>query len=537
VPDITSVDAGLFAIFAAVLLGPFLWKKIEQNLELFLFISGLAAATIASVWEWVLVRDAVVEPVIKGIVPAVLVAGLVFHYGKDRIQGGIMRLLRRIPLRGFVFLMVVGLGLVSSVITAIISALLLVEITYVLPLDRRRKIELVIISCFSIGLGAVLTPLGEPLSTIAIAALDGAPYHAGFFFLLVHLGIYVVPGLVVFGAVAALLVGHPRPRLLERLLFMKPHTTPPPGAAKTAPATAVKTSTAPFGKKTSLLLVRTSDGFEKEAAAEIAGRAELRHARVWSVFIPEGIPGHVVVETDDPEEVNALLQGTRHSKAIEKGAPDVAGIMGSRILESDPSEGELVEIVKGPFSDQTGKVVQAKGPDGTIRVELQESRVVIPVRENDVAGDGQPAAAPPPEEAAPVVQPENLSEVLVRAGKVYLFVMALILLGGGMKVIIDKYFVLVPSAGLYWVNIVSAVLDNATLTAAEIAPVLSLAQIKSALMGLLIAGGILIPGNIPNIIAAHKLKIGSREWASLGVPLGLAAMLVYFLWLYLIPFP
>jgi predicted cation transporter len=52
-------------------------------------------------------------------------------------------------------------------------------------------------------------------------------------------------------------------------------------------------------------------------------------------------------------------------------------------------------------------------------------------------------------------------------------------------------------------------------------------------MGLIIAGGMLIPGNIPNIISAGKLGISSREWARLGVPLGVATMIVYFLILYL----
>jgi predicted cation transporter len=82
------------------------------------------------------------------------------------------------------------------------------------------------------------------------------------------------------------------------------------------------------------------------------------------------------------------------------------------------------------------------------------------------------------------------------------------------------------------VNIVSAILDNATLTAAEIGPQLSMIQIKSALMGLLIAGGMLIPGNIPNIVAAGKMGITSKEWARYGVPLGLALMFIYFLILF-----
>ena len=101
-------------------------------------------------------------------------------------------------------------------------------------------------------------------------------------------------------------------------------------------------------------------------------------------------------------------------------------------------------------------------------------------------------------------------------------------LADGFKPLIFEYFTKVPSAALYWINMVSAVLDNATLAAAEIGPVLSEFQIKSVLMGLLISGGMLIPGNIPNIISAGKLGITSKEWARIGVPLGLVSMGIYF---------
>lgn len=386
------MDIGLFAIFAAVLVGPFFWKKIEENLEAYLFINGILAAAIAGVlvtsdrvWNFELMREAVLEPFIKGIVPAVFIAGLIFHYGKDWIHKRMIGILTRYDLRLVIFFIVFGLGLVSSVITAIIAALILVEMVYVLPLDAKRRTEVVIISCFSIGLGAVLTPLGEPLSTIVVAKL-----HENFFYLFIHLGIYVFPGLVAFGIIAALLVQANRPRNLERLLLIRPH---------------------------------------------------------------------------EPHELN----------------------------------------VRTPNLPPTKK------------------------KEGVFAGSG------PDERDTCEIKPEPLSGVFVRALKVYIFVMALILLGGGMSVIITKYFSQVPAQGLYWANSVSAVLDNATLAAAEISPALTLAQIKSALMGLLVAGGMLIPGNIPNIIAANKLKITSREWARLGVPLGFGAMLVYFVWLYFIP--
>jgi len=114
--------------------------------------------------------------------------------------------------------------------------------------------------------------------------------------------------------------------------------------------------------------------------------------------------------------------------------------------------------------------------------------------------------------------------------------MALLLLGGGMKIVIDKYLLTVPSQILYWVNMISAILDNATLTAAELSPAMEITQIQAVLMGLLISGGMLIPGNIPNIISAQKLNITSKEWARLGIPLGLIVMAVYYVWVFYVPF-
>lgn len=46
---------------------------------------------------------------------------------------------------------------------------------------------------------SILTPLGEPLSTIAISKLQGAPYHAGFFFPFEKLGLHIIPGVLAIG--------------------------------------------------------------------------------------------------------------------------------------------------------------------------------------------------------------------------------------------------------------------------------------------------------------------------------------------------
>ena len=124
---------------------------------------------------------------------------------------------------------------------------------------------------------------------------------------------------------------------------------------------------------------------------------------------------------------------------------------------------------------------------------------------------------------------ESYAEIIVRSIKVYLFVMALTFLGAGFEPFIERYLLDLNPLILYWINMISAVLDNATLAAAEISPAMNATTIKAILLGLLISGGMLIPGNIPNIIAAGKLNITSKEWARFGVPVGLIAMVAYFI--------
>jgi len=334
-----SVIAGLVSIILAVLLLPFLVKKIEHNLEVFLFLMGALSVSISKLWKIDLVLEALYEPL--KITLAVLVMGLIFYFLRSRIHEHIAGIERALGLPAFVFLVVTLLGLFSSAITVIIASLVLVEIISGLRLDRRLETNLVIITCFSISLGAALTPIGEPLATIATAKLK-----ADFFFLARILAIYILPGILALG--------------LFSVLFCRQR-------------------------------------------AKAKAFASLN----------------------------------------EKG-------------------------------------------------------------------------------------PETLAGVFTRTAKVYIFVMALILLGTGFKPIIDNYVIKLPAQGLYWINMISAILDNATLTAAEVSPAMSLEQIKSVLISLLIAGGMLIPGNIPNIIAAGKLGITSRQWAKLGIPLGLILMLIYF---------
>lgn len=328
---------GLIFILLLVFFLPFTVKQVEHNLEIFLFVMGIAAAIVSGVMNAPLIEKALIDPI--HITMAVLVAGLVTKWCKRSLEKSISRLIKILSPRFFSALMVVVLGLASSIITAIIAAIILVIVINILNLERKSEVRLTIIACFSIGLGAALTPIGEPLSTITVSKLN-----EDFFYLLELIGPAILPGILIF----ALLT---------------------------------------------LFLVKPEDSFD-------------------SLY------------------------------ASQKG--------------------------------------------------------------------------------------ESYKEIFIRSGKIYLFVMGLTFLGHGFEPFIHEYVLGLPSSGLYWMNIVSSILDNATLAAAEISPEMNRDTIRAVLLGLLISGGMLIPGNIPNIIAAGKLNITSREWASFGLPLGAISMFIYF---------
>jgi predicted cation transporter len=345
---------GLIIILLLVLFLPFT-KMVEKNLEIFLFIMGIAAVTVSAVWGGQLISEALISPI--NITLAVLIAGLLFRWFNAPIQKVTLSISKALPFKLFIGLFVIILALISSIITAIVAAIILVSIVSILKLDRKSEVRLIVLACFAIGLGAVLTPIGEPLSTITVSKLGES-----FFYLFNLLGTPVIILVVIFGILAT--------------FFVKPNQ----------------------GNK---------------ASGELAAGEETK------------------------------------GQALKKAEADLEDV-------------------------------------------------------------------------------ESYGEIVFRSFKIYLFVMALTFLGAGFEPFIERYLLDLSPLVLYWINMVSAILDNATLAAAEISPAMSQAAINDILMGLMISGGMLIPGNIPNIIAAGKLKITSLEYARFAVPVGLIAMAGYF---------
>lgn len=185
-----------------LLIGPIVSHSIEEQIEIFFLAIGLLAMTFAGAWRWEVAVHAAKEPI--WITLAVIVAGVVFDHLRGLMDQAMTRMRARSasPLlcAGAVFLT----ALLSSVITAIVGALVLVEIVGLLRLDERARLRVTVAGCFAIGLGASLTPLGEPLSTLASDALG-----LGFSGLFILLAPYVLPGMLACSIVAGLSASNP----------------------------------------------------------------------------------------------------------------------------------------------------------------------------------------------------------------------------------------------------------------------------------------------------------------------------------------
>lgn len=327
-------SAALF-ILLVLLVGPLANRWIEHNIEIYILALGLVATLIGTGFTVELVQEALYEPI--AISAAVLIAGLLFGAARpslDRVFERMRRRMSRSVLTAVAFFVIASL---ASVVTAIIAALILVEVVGLLHLEKEKRVHVTVAGCFAIGLGAALTPLGEPLSTLAARALNLD--FGGLFFLL---GPWVLPGVC------------------------------------------------------------------------------------------------------------------------------------------------ASSIVAGMFA----------------RGEYHDARAGEHVR-------------------------QSYLEILMQAGKVFVFVAGLVLVSHAYAPIALEYMGKISNDFLFWANMVSAALDNATLVALEVHNMTE-TRAREAILALLISGGMLIPGNIPNIVSAGALRIGSKEWARVGVPMGLVLMGIYF---------
>ena len=340
------------SLFQQILLGlvvlnllvwPLVSKWVENHLEVFLLLVGAAAVTVCGGWSKEFVYQTLNAPVNVAFI--VLVVSIIFNYYSRYIFRVLFILFRYLEPQYSFAVLVLLLGLTSSVFSVTVAALVLAEVLQVVNLEREQTVKVTVYACYAIGMGAVLLPLAEPLGLVIYNELASGVHRADFFFMLRHFFWWIFPGLVLLALAA----------------------------------------------------------------------------------------GYTV-------------------------------------------------------------------RNATARVQLH-------IREDK----------------------ENTRSMLRRTWHIYLFVAALHLISTGLRPFAASTIAYLNGKILFWANAVSVIIDNATLAAIEVTPDVSLPNLMYMVIGLAAFGSMLIQGNLPNIVAAEKLGIKSREWARVAVPAGLTLMGGYFI--------
>jgi len=124
---------------------------------------------------------------------------------------------------------------------------------------------------------------------------------------------------------------------------------------------------------------------------------------------------------------------------------------------------------------------------------------------------------------------EDYKSMLRRTWHIYMFVAALHLISTGLRPFAQSTIAHLSGKILFWANAASVIIDNATLAAIEVTPTVTPENLTYMIIGLAAFGSMLVQGNLPNIVAAEKLGIKSRQWARVAVPAGLVLMSGYFI--------
>ncbi len=151
--------------------------------------------------------------------------------------------------------------------------------------------------------------------------------------------------------------------------------------------TAKDVKTLSFTARQAVLAVKCSIGHERAVADALYARAKGKDLGVFAILVPANLRGYVFVESMNPDRLEELVRGVRRARGVVKGEGEKSGISFNDIdlyltpkpVVSGIMEGDIVELVAGPFKGEKARVQKIDETKEEITVELFEAMVRIPV--------------------------------------------------------------------------------------------------------------------------------------------------------------
>lgn len=132
----------------------------------------------------------------------------------------------------------------------------------------------------------------------------------------------------------------------------------------------------------SILALKTSIGHEKDVADGISAKTKTGKSDISAILAPTNLRGYVLIEGMNTDRMRDAVKGVRKAHSFVDGEMNFAEIdhyLAPKPLVSGITEGDVVELVAGPFKGEKARVQNIDEAKEEITVELFEAMVPIPV--------------------------------------------------------------------------------------------------------------------------------------------------------------
>ena len=125
--------------------------------------------------------------------------------------------------------------------------------------------------------------------------------------------------------------------------------------------------------------VKTTASQEQTVADMIINREE---SSIHAALAPDSVTSYVMVEADDDSVFERILDEIPHARGVVEGQTSMAEV--EHFLSPTPdvegiAEGDIVELIAGPFKGEKAQVQRIDEGKDQVTVELYEATVPIPV--------------------------------------------------------------------------------------------------------------------------------------------------------------
>jgi len=138
----------------------------------------------------------------------------------------------------------------------------------------------------------------------------------------------------------------------------------------------------PAEEKTKIFTIKTQVGKEQNTADLINSRAGKSKVKIPSILVTPELRGYIFVEAYDKERIHDMIKTISYARNMLEGDIPIDQIEHFLVPASAVAkiaEGDVVEMISGPFRGETAKVTHIDDTKEEITVELFESVVPIPI--------------------------------------------------------------------------------------------------------------------------------------------------------------